>query len=81
MRDRHTSGNPCSALFTRGETQSLTQFTLGTKLDEKIIDDVLNKGTENSLFIIISPFATGEAKAYRGVGRRRSTWKLGTPCS
>jgi polyribonucleotide nucleotidyltransferase len=62
-----------SALFTRGETQSLTTVTLGTKLDEKIIDDVLNKGTEKfTLHYNFPPFATGEAKAYRGVGRRES---------
>ncbi len=60
-----------SALFTRGETQSLTTVTLGTKLDEKIIDDVLNKGTEKfTLHYNFPPFATGEAKSYRGVGRR-----------
>jgi len=60
-----------SALFTRGETQSLTTVTLGTKLDEKIIDDVLNKGTEKfTLHYNFPPFATGDAKAYRGVGRR-----------
>jgi len=60
-----------SALFTRGETQSLTTVTLGTKLDEKIIDDVLNKGTEKfTLHYNFPPFATGEAKPYRGVGRR-----------
>jgi len=60
-----------SALFTRGETQSLTTVTLGTKLDEKIIDDVLNKGTEKfTLHYNFPQFATGEAKAYRGVGRR-----------
>jgi polyribonucleotide nucleotidyltransferase len=60
-----------SSLFTRGETQSLTTVTLGTKLDEKIIDDVLNKGTEKfTLHYNFPPFATGEAKAYRGVGRR-----------
>jgi polyribonucleotide nucleotidyltransferase len=60
-----------SALFTRGETQALTTVTLGTKLDEKIIDDVLNKGTEKfTLHYNFPPFATGEAKPYRGVGRR-----------
>ncbi|HAM10517.1 MAG: polyribonucleotide nucleotidyltransferase [Bacteroidetes bacterium GWA2_40_15] len=60
-----------SALFTRGETQSLTTVTLGTKLDEKIIDDVLNKGSEKfTLHYNFPPFATGEAKAYRGTGRR-----------
>jgi polyribonucleotide nucleotidyltransferase len=52
-----------SALFTRGETQSLTTVTLGTKLDEKIIDDVLNKGSEKfTLHYNFPPFATGEAK-------------------
>ena len=60
-----------SALFTRGETQSLTTVTLGTKLDEKIIDDVLNKGSEKfTLHYNFPPFATGEAKPYRGTGRR-----------
>ncbi|MBE0676854.1 MAG: polyribonucleotide nucleotidyltransferase, partial [Bacteroidales bacterium] len=60
-----------SALFTRGETQSLTTVTLGTKLDEKIIDDVLNKGTEKfTLHYNFPPFSTGDAKPYRGVGRR-----------
>ncbi|MGA2408386.1 MAG: polyribonucleotide nucleotidyltransferase [Bacteroidales bacterium] len=60
-----------SALFTRGETQSLTTVTLGTKLDEKIIDDVLNKGSEKfTLHYNFPPFATGEAKAARGLSRR-----------
>jgi polyribonucleotide nucleotidyltransferase len=60
-----------SALFTRGETQSLTTVTLGTKLDEKIIDDVLNKGTEKfTLHYNFPPFATGEAKPVRGISRR-----------
>ena len=60
-----------SALFTRGETQSLTTVTLGTKLDEKIIDDVLNKGSEKfTLHYNFPPFATGEAKASRGLSRR-----------
>ena len=60
-----------SALFTRGETQSLTTVTLGTKLDEKIIDDVLNKGTEKfTLHYNFPPFATGEAKPARGISRR-----------
>jgi polyribonucleotide nucleotidyltransferase len=60
-----------SALFTRGETQSLTTVTLGTKLDEKIIDDVLNKGTEKfTLHYNFPPFATGEAKPARGLSRR-----------
>jgi polyribonucleotide nucleotidyltransferase len=60
-----------SSLFTRGETQSLTTVTLGTKLDEKIIDDVLNKGTEKfTLHYNFPPFATGEAKSARGLSRR-----------
>jgi polyribonucleotide nucleotidyltransferase len=60
-----------SALFTRGETQSLTTVTLGTKLDEKIIDEVLNQGTEKfTLHYNFPPFSTGEAKPARGVSRR-----------
>jgi polyribonucleotide nucleotidyltransferase len=60
-----------SALFTRGETQSLTTVTLGTKLDQKIIDDVLNKGSEKfTLHYNFPPFATGEAKPARGISRR-----------
>nr|HPI71282.1 polyribonucleotide nucleotidyltransferase [Tenuifilaceae bacterium] len=60
-----------SALFTRGETQSLTSVTLGTKLDEKIIDEVLVRGTEKfTLHYNFPPFSTGEARAYRGVSRR-----------
>lgn len=60
-----------SALFTRGETQSLTSITLGTKLDEKIIDGVLNRGTEKFvLHYNFPPFSTGDARPYRGVGRR-----------
>ena len=60
-----------SAVFTRGETQSLATVTLGTKLDEKILDDVLNQGRERFLLHYnFPPFSTGEAKAQRGVGRR-----------
>lgn len=60
-----------SAIFTRGETQSLTSVTLGTKLDEKIVDDVLNRTKERFLLHYnFPPFSTGEAKAQRGVGRR-----------
>ena len=60
-----------SALFTRGETQSLTTVTLGTKLDEKIIDDVLNQGSEKfTLHYNFPPFSTGEAKQPRGISRR-----------
>lgn len=60
-----------SSLFTRGETQSLTTVTLGTKLDEKIIDDVLNQGTEKfTLHYNFPPFSTGDAKPMRGISRR-----------
>ncbi|WP_085537116.1 polyribonucleotide nucleotidyltransferase [Massilibacteroides vaginae] len=60
-----------SAVFTRGETQSLTTVTLGTKSDEKLVDDVLNHGKERFLLHYnFPPFSTGEAKASRGVGRR-----------
>ncbi len=60
-----------SAIFTRGETQSLTTVTLGTKLDEKVIDQVLVQGTEKFvLHYNFPPFSTGDARPYRGVGRR-----------
>ncbi|HPX06897.1 MAG TPA: polyribonucleotide nucleotidyltransferase, partial [Tenuifilaceae bacterium] len=60
-----------SALFTRGETQSLTTVTLGTKLDEKVIDEVLVRGTEKFvLHYNFPPFSTGDARASRGVSRR-----------
>ena len=60
-----------SAIFTRGETQSLSTCTLGTKLDEKLVDDVLDKSYQRSLLHYnFPPFCTGEAKAQRGVGRR-----------
>ncbi len=60
-----------SAVFTRGETQALATVTLGTKLDEKMVDDVLNHSTERFLLHYnFPPFSTGEAKAQRGVGRR-----------
>ena len=60
-----------AALFTRGETQSITSCTLGTKSDEKIVDDVLTQGRERFLLHYnFPPFSTGEAKAQRGVGRR-----------
>jgi polyribonucleotide nucleotidyltransferase len=60
-----------SAVFTRGETQSLTTVTLGTKMDEKLVDDALFKGKERfMLHYNFPPFSTGEAKASRGVGRR-----------
>jgi polyribonucleotide nucleotidyltransferase len=60
-----------SAIFTRGETQALATVTLGTKLDEKLIDDVLNNNKERFLLHYnFPPFATGEARPQRGVGRR-----------
>ena len=60
-----------SAIFTRGETQSLSTTTLGTKLDEKMIDNVLDKSYQRFLLHYnFPPFSTGEAKAQRGVGRR-----------
>ena len=60
-----------SAIFTRGETQALATVTLGTKDDEKIVDDVLVQGKERFLLHYnFPPFSTGEAKAQRGVGRR-----------
>jgi polyribonucleotide nucleotidyltransferase len=65
---------PCthgSSLFTRGETQSLTSVTLGTKMDEKIIDEVLLKGTEKfTLHYNFPPFSTNDARPNRGTGRR-----------
>ena len=60
-----------SSIFTRGETQSLTTCTLGTKLDEKLVDDVLDKSYMRFLLHYnFPPFCTGEAKAQRGTGRR-----------
>ena len=60
-----------SAIFTRGETQSLSTTTLGTKLDEKMVDNVLDKSYMRFLLHYnFPPFSTGEAKAQRGVGRR-----------
>lgn len=60
-----------SAIFTRGETQSLTTVTLGTKLDEKIVDDVLNHSTERFLLHYnFPPFSTGDARPQRATGRR-----------
>lgn len=60
-----------SAIFTRGETQSLASVTLGTKMDMKEMDEVLVQ--DDQQFVLhynFPPFATGEAKAQRGVGRR-----------
>lgn len=60
-----------SAIFTRGETQSLSTTTLGTKMDEKMVDNVLDKSYMRFLLHYnFPPFSTGEAKAQRGVGRR-----------
>lgn len=60
-----------SAIFTRGETQSLTTVTLGTKLDQKLIDEVLRQGSDKfTLHYNFPPFATGEAKPARGTSRR-----------
>ena len=60
-----------SSIFTRGEIQSLSTVTLGTKLDEKIIDEATEQGKEKFLLHYnFPPFSTGEAKASRGVGRR-----------
>ena len=60
-----------SAVFTRGKTQALATATLGTKLDEKMVDEVLNQTSERFLLHYnFPPFSTGEAKAQRGVGRR-----------
>ena len=60
-----------SALFTRGETQSLTTVTLGTKLDEQIIDGVVFEGMSRFLLHYnFPPFSTGEVKPMRGTGRR-----------
>jgi len=60
-----------SAVFTRGETQSLTTVTLGTRLDMKSVDEVLVEGSE--AFVLhynFPPFSTGDARPYRGTGRR-----------
>ncbi len=60
-----------SAVFTRGETQSLTTVTLGTKLDAQTIDSVLVQGSEKFvLHYNFPPFSTGEARPVRGISRR-----------
>ena len=67
----YVAGPHGSAVFTRGETQSLTTVTLGTKLDEKIVDDVLNHSTERFLLHYnFPPFSTGDARPQRATGRR-----------
>ena len=64
-------GSHGSAVFTRGETQSLTTVTLGTKQDEKIVDEALSQGRERFLLHYnFPPFSTGEARPSRGTGRR-----------
>jgi polyribonucleotide nucleotidyltransferase len=60
-----------SSIFTRGETQSIATVTLGTKLDEKVIDEVLIQGTDKFvLHYNFPPFSTGEARPVRGLSRR-----------
>ncbi len=60
-----------SAIFTRGETQSLSTVTLGTKLDEQVIDGAVIEGTRKFLLHYNFPgFATGEVKGNRGLSRR-----------
>ncbi|MDD2635822.1 MAG: polyribonucleotide nucleotidyltransferase [Bacteroidales bacterium] len=60
-----------SALFTRGETQALTTVTLGNKMDEQMIDGAMIKGYSPFLLHYnFPPFSTGDARPYRGVGRR-----------
>ena len=65
---------PCthgSSIFTRGETQSLCSVTLGSKSDEKLIDEVLYEGSERfTLHYNFPPFSTGEARPTRAPGRR-----------
>ena len=60
-----------SSIFTRGETQSLTTVTLGNKLNEKMLDEVMFQGTEKfTLHYNFPPFSTGDAKSSRGISRR-----------
>jgi polyribonucleotide nucleotidyltransferase len=60
-----------SAVFTRGETQSITTVTLGTKMDEQSIDGAIFQDSKKFILHYTFPsFSTGEAHAYRGVGRR-----------
>ncbi len=67
----YVKGPHGAAVFTRGETQSITTVTLGTKLDEKIVDDVLNHSTERFLLHYnFPPFSTGDARPQRATGRR-----------
>ena len=67
----YVPGSHGSAVFTRGETQSLTFLTLGSKLDEQTVDGVSYKGSENFLLHYnFPPFSTGEARPMRGTSRR-----------
>ncbi len=60
-----------SAIFTRGETQSLTTVTLGTKLDDKIVDEVMRQGKDKFLLHYnFPPYSTGDARPVRGLSRR-----------
>ena len=60
-----------SAVFTRGETQSITTLTLGGKMDEQMIDGATFQGTEKfMLHYNFPPFSTGEARPLRGTSRR-----------
>jgi polyribonucleotide nucleotidyltransferase len=60
-----------SAVFTRGETQSITTVTLGTKMDAKLVDDVMKKGNDKFLLHYnFPPFSTGDARPSRGTSRR-----------
>ena len=62
-----------SAIFTRGETQSLATCTLGTKLDEQVIDGAVIEGTRRFMLHYNFPsFATGEVKGNRGLSRRET---------
>jgi polyribonucleotide nucleotidyltransferase len=64
-------GTHGSSIFTRGETQSLTTLTLGTKLDEQLIDGALVRKTEKFLLHYnFPPFSTGEERPLRGTSRR-----------
>ncbi len=60
-----------SSVFTRGETQSLTSVTLGTKLDEQMIDGAMNSGYNKFILHYNFPgYSTGEVRPNRGAGRR-----------
>jgi len=60
-----------SAVFTRGETQAIATVTLGTKMDAKLVDDVMKKGNDKFLLHYnFPPFSTGDARPNRGTSRR-----------